>query len=101
MDLERQLKDTLRRKTPAPGVASRVMQEINRGPRTEDRGHLWWRAAAAVLMLSALLGGWTVHEIAERRAGQRARQQVLLALHIAGSKVRYAQTQVHDIGSGH
>jgi len=98
MDLEGQLKNALRRKEPAPGFASRVMRRVDRGPRTEDRGHFRWRAAAAVLMLSALLGGWAAHEIAARRAGERAREKVLLALHIAGSKVRYAKTQVHGIG---
>ncbi|HEX9161671.1 MAG TPA: hypothetical protein VF980_08200 [Thermoanaerobaculia bacterium] len=99
MDLESQLKSALARKQPPPGFASRVVAAVNRGPRTEERGRFRWRAIAAAAMLTVILGGWTAHEIAERREGERARNEVLLALRIAGAKVRYAQTQVHDIGS--
>ena len=44
------------------------------------------------------LGGWAAHTIHERREGERAREQVLLALKIAGEKVRYAQQEVRQIG---
>jgi hypothetical protein len=98
MDLEEQLKSALRPKKPSADFTSGVMERINRAPSTEHRVHVRWRAIAAALTVTALLGGWTAHEIAERRAGERARKEVLLALHIAGSKVRYAQTQVHGIG---
>ncbi|HSP14413.1 MAG TPA: hypothetical protein VLV78_06655 [Thermoanaerobaculia bacterium] len=81
----------MQRKEPPPGFRDRVVQSAN-------RRHLNWRAVAATLMLTAVLGGWTVHTIAERRAGERARREVLLALHIAGEKVHYAQSQVQDIG---
>ena len=96
MELEEQLKSALARKKPSPGFSDRVIHELNRGPRTEDRGRLSWRVAAAIILLIG--GGWTARQIAERRAGERAREEVLLALHIAGSKVHYAQTQVHGIG---
>ncbi len=98
MDLETQLRSALRQKQPSPGFAARVAEAANRELRTENRGHRHWRALAACLMLTALLGGWTAHTIAERRAGERARKEVLLALHIAGEKVHYAQTQVQEIG---
>ncbi len=97
MDLEAQLKSALARKDPPPGFRERVVRTANRGPRSEARG-LNWRAIAACLMITALLGGWTAHTIAERRAGERARKEVLLALHIAGQKVHYAQTHVQEIG---
>jgi len=48
-----------------------------------------------------LVGAWSARQIAERREGERARDEVMLALHIAGAKVRYTQTQVHEIGSKH
>jgi len=96
--MEKELRNALRRKEPPADFAQRVMKEINRGPRTEARGQRHWRAVAAAFTLTVLLGGWTAHTIAERRAGERAKDEVLLALRIAGSKVRYAQSQVHDIG---
>ncbi len=98
MDIEEQLRSALQRESPPAGFAQRVAATAIRGPRPEARG-LRWRAIAAALMLTALLGGWTAHTIAERRAGERARDEVMLALHIAGSKVRYAQVQVQQIGS--
>jgi hypothetical protein len=105
MDLEEQLRRALRPKNPPAGFASRVIKRtLTRRGACPERSE--WalpspakreralRAAAAAIMLSALLGAWTAYEI----AGERAREKVLLALHIAGSKVRYAQTQVHGIG---
>jgi hypothetical protein len=101
MDIEEHLKNALRRESPHSGFTQRVIARVNRGPRTEDRGRFRWRAVAAVLTLTVLVGAWTAHQIAERREGERARDEVMLALHIAGAKVHYAQTQVHEIGSKH
>ena len=104
MDLEKSLKSALGRKTPPPDFTARVMSAIAGEQRGQARSpvlHRWWRAAAAAVMLTALAGGWTAHQVAERRAGERARDDVMVALHIAGAKVRYAQQQVHDIGSKH
>jgi hypothetical protein len=100
MTLENDLRRALRRESPAPGFASRVLQRIEHdaAPRRPQR---WWRAVAASLTLTAILGGWGAYEVHQSRVreGERARDQVLYALHIAGSKVRYAQSQVRDIGS--
>jgi len=102
MSLEEDLRRALRRESPAPGFAARVLERIERDgePATQVRQHSGrtWRAVAASLTLTALLGGWafTVHQ---RREGERAREQVLLAMRIAGEKVRYAQQEVRTIGS--
>lgn len=97
MDLEEQLRRALRPKNPPAGFASRVIKRTltrRAAPPSPAKRERALRAAAAAIMLTALLGAWTAYEI----AGERAREKVLLALHIAGSKVRYAQTQVHGIG---
>jgi len=114
MSLDNDLKNALRR-VPAPdGFAGRVRQAVILS-RADDEGSRrrrsfaplrmtdsWWRAVAAAFLLTAILGGWGVHETRERRReGQRARRQVLLALHIAGSKVARAQREVREIGSHH
>jgi hypothetical protein len=101
MSLEEHLKIALQRESPAPGFASRVMQRIER-ERAPKRQ--WWRAVAASLTLTVLIGGGVAYEdhqrrVREIREGEHAKEQVLLALRIAGEKVRYAQSEVRNIGS--
>lgn len=99
MNLEDDLRRALRRESPAPGFASRVLQRIetDRVPKRRQ----WWRAVAASLTLTVLLGGWGAVQIHRQRVreGERAKEQVLTALRIAGEKVRYAQSEVRTIGS--
>jgi hypothetical protein len=104
MNLEHDLARALERKGPAPGFAARVMARVEREGDVQpvplrtpsSRG---WRAVAAGVMLTAVLGGWAAHRAAERAEGERARDQVMLAMRLAGSKVRYAQSQVRGIGN--
>lgn len=86
MDLDRDLRRALARKAPAPGFAQRVMRRIERD--TPRRRHVW-QTVAASLLLVAVLGAW----------GVRVREQVLLAMHIAGAKAHAAQEQVREVGS--
>lgn len=95
MNIEDDLRHALRRTAPAPGLAGRVVRaaaasQVRRPPR--------WQAIAASLTLTAMLAGWGAHAYLERREGERARDEVLLALRIAGAKVRYAQEHVREIG---
>lgn len=99
MNLENDLKNALRR-VPAPeGFANRVLERVRNAERQPSRSH-WWRAIAATFLLAAILGGWGAHEMVERRqerAGQQAREQVLLALRITGEKVAHVQRGVRHI----
>jgi hypothetical protein len=123
MTLENDLKRALRRQAPPSGFASRVMQRIDsevprsdsgsseflgesspeelRGTRGNPRNSrpVWWRAAAASVTLAVLLGGYATHRVVEHRRGERAKEQVLTAMRIAGEKVRYAQQEVRGIGT--
>jgi hypothetical protein len=94
MNLENDLRRALRRESPPAGFASRVLERIEK-----PQPRRWWRAVAASITLTAILGGWAAHQIHQRREGERAKEQVLLALRIAGEKVRYAQSEVRAIGS--
>lgn len=106
MNLEDDLRRTLRRESPAPGFAIRVLQRIELDEASRSSGTAWrsrpaWRNVAASLTLAVVLGSWGALAVHERRQaeGERAREQVLLALRIAGEKVRYVQHEVRDIGS--
>jgi hypothetical protein len=101
MHLEDDLKRALARQSAPDGFAARVMQQIDAGKiaGATPRRLGTWRAIAAGLLLTAVAGGWAAQKAIERREGERARQEVLVALHIASAKVRTAQQHVHEIGS--
>ena len=98
MELESNLRRALRRDSPAPEFASRVLERIEKESRVR-RPKQRWRAVAAGVMLMTLSGGWLAHHEIERRAGQRARDEALLALRIASSKIHFAQEHVRGIAS--
>jgi hypothetical protein len=109
MNLEQELSRLLVRRQPRAGFADRVLARIEESEssavRPAPRSSRAWvaiRRAAAAVVLVAVLGGVAVHEIGERRRraeGERARQQVLVALHIASAKVRVAQQEIRSIGN--
>jgi anti-sigma factor RsiW len=112
MHLEDNLKRALARQSAPDGFAERVMNAVSAEARPspgasrhplpggEGRGiRRGWRAIAAGLVLTAVAGGWAAEKAIERREGERAREEVLVALHIASAKVRVAQQHVHEIGS--
>lgn len=100
MNLEDDLRRVLHRQSPPPGFAARVMERIEREERAERRRRPGWlRAVAASVIFTAVAGGWTAHTIHQRREGERAKEQLVQAMRIAGEKVHYAQQEVRAIGS--
>lgn len=97
MNLEIDLKRALRPKQPDAGFAGRVLARIEQ-PEPRKRP-VWWRAAAASVTLATLLGGYTTYRVVEHKRGERAKEQLLTAMHIASEKVNYAQSEVRGIGS--
>jgi hypothetical protein len=90
MNLEEELKLALQRKEPHPGFRERVLAATRR-PR-----HAYRNIAAAAL-LTLLLGGTTAHFIEERREGERAKEQVLLALRITSHKLHDTREHILEI----
>jgi hypothetical protein len=100
MSFENDLSRVLRRESPPAGFADRVIARIEREEsKARHRRPAWWRAAAASLVLTAAIGGWGAHSYVRYQQTLRAKEQVLVALRIAGSKVRYVQQEVRDIGN--
>lgn len=100
--LRTRLKRVLRHRSPDPGFAQRVMARVGEADRGDERlrrPRQSWRAAAASLTLVVLLGGYATHRVVENRRGERAKEQVLLAMRIASEKVSVARQEVRDIGS--
>ncbi|HEV7487285.1 MAG TPA: hypothetical protein VGQ65_16545 [Thermoanaerobaculia bacterium] len=98
MNFEDELHRTLTRKSAPDGFADRVLSRIE-APRHRTSASTLRRIAAALVITSAL-GGLTAHQIIEHRRieeGERARRQLMTALHIASAKMRVAQRAVvHD-----
>jgi hypothetical protein len=107
--LEYELKVTLRRQQPPDGFADRLLDRIAMQrvrQRTAFRVFrlrafaqplVRWAAAAAVCV--ALVGGGAYYRQTkrERVEGEAAKQRLILALRIAGSKLQLAKAKVQHI----
>ena len=100
MSFESQLTDSLRRKTPPPDFAAGVMAAIARAeaPRRGPFARGGWMAVAATFLV-ATLGGITAHQVQQRREGERAKEQLMLAMHLTSKKLRETQQHVHEVSS--
>jgi hypothetical protein len=101
--LEDELRQALRRREPPAGFAERAAARA-RARQTEKRRPrlLTWRWLAPVAALLVLAAGLRFFEERHRRlAGERAKEQVMLALQLTGSRLRLAQQRIQQvIGAG-
>jgi len=93
MNLEDELRSALERREPSPDFTNRVLARVSGAPaRRAARPWVRWVAALAASVLLA------VGAVEYRRyQGERARSQVLLAVRIAGGKLRKAQKKVQTL----
>ena len=104
MHVEHELERLLRRERPPAGFAARVMEQVKaddarRGRSASTTHTAWWRAVAAAVLLTLVGGSWMAHHEIERRRGEQAKAQVLLALRITSSKMHHAREHVRDLES--
>jgi hypothetical protein len=96
MNFEDDLTRALARKSAPDGFADRVLSRID----TPRHRTSTLRRIAAAIVITASLAGLTAHQIVEHRRneeGERARRQLMTALHIASAKMRVAQRAIaHD-----
>ena len=98
-DFEKELREALQARPAPAGFTGRVMRRIE--DRKPGRGwsFLWqpaWRWAAVAVLVSITLLGGLEHQREQRIAGERARQQVLLALRITGTTLNHVQQRVNE-----
>ena len=98
--LEDELRTALRREQPSAGFAERVLARA-----AEPRRSFWdwfrlptfrWAMAGALALIMVAAGLEYRHE-QERARGEAAKQQLMLALRITGSKLKLAQQRVQQI----
>ena len=109
--LDQMLRTGLRRQSPPPDfveqVLARVVQENDASSQKESthwyacfsRPVIRWAAFAAVAA-SLVVGTIQYRSVQRERAkGEAAKQQLMLALHIAGSKLQLAKSKVNEINT--
>lgn len=99
-EFEKELKQALQRRPAPPSLRKQVMER--RLQRRRPPQVVWMRLAATLLMVALLGGGlrWGLQEREERRQGEEARRQVMLALRITGRALNQVNTRLaaHDRG---
>jgi hypothetical protein len=89
-EFEHDLRSALRREEPPPGFTQRVLART--GVKASPRRTSWMAAAiAACLLLS--IGGFEYRQY----QGRKAKNELLLALEIAGSKLNLAEQKISDL----
>ena len=108
MNFEDELRAALKRREPPDGFAERVLARAQspqaaRLPSWRERwawlipgGRPVWVTAGVVAAMLLVASGVEYR----RRQGELAKQQVMLALEIAGSKLNYVQKKALELGSG-
>jgi hypothetical protein len=109
--LDNELREALRRQDPGPDFTARVLAAAAAARPKESRWRTsWWRtfvagfgparvrwATAGALACLLVVGGSLEYQ---EWQGRRAKQQLVLALHIAGAKLNLARDQVRQINAG-
>jgi hypothetical protein len=97
-EFEKELREHLQARSAPAGFADRVMARVSaQRPRP-----LWqplWRWATVTAVLAVTIFGGVEHDRRQRIAGERAREQVLLALRITGTTLHQVQDKV-SLGNG-
>ena len=101
-EFEHELQQSLLRVPAPPGLKRKIMarKHANDAARTHRRVVFWQRLAASIVLCAVVGGGFTWHNVRERRKGEQAREQVMMALRIAGHALNQMNAQLaeHDNG---
>ncbi len=96
--LEQGFRDALSREPAPDWFAERVMARVCDEKPQPRRGLGWLRWAAVAAMVVVVAGGVRLDQVRrERVAGEQAKEQLMLALHVTGSKLHMAQVRVQSI----
>jgi len=97
MSFESELRDALRRKEPPEDFVERVMSGVVTGDPARHAGrrrpspHAARYVAAAMLVIITTISGWKYQK---RREGERAKEQLMLALRITSQKLHATEQRL-------
>ncbi|HEX6805718.1 MAG TPA: hypothetical protein VF133_18700 [Terriglobales bacterium] len=100
--IEEQLRNALRREDPTPGFAGRVRARITAQEEKRSSQRWFWfpklQWALAILLCIGVVSGILYRrEQKERARGEVAKQQVYVALRLAGAKMQLAESKVRHL----
>jgi len=100
---DHQLRRALRSQNPNNDFGPRLMTRIAQQTQTKPTVHSWrpvlrlgW-VAAGVMWVSIAIGAAKYEQQRQRAKGVAAKQQVFVALRIAGAKIQLAQSRVQQL----
>lgn len=108
-EIDEQLKRALQRCEPPEGFADRLLARLEEksslaGEHPALRLWRWpalrWGAVAALVAVAATGIGYQIRQRQEEAEAKVAKQQVMLALRITGSKLRVAKQRVKAVERG-
>ena len=114
-EMDDELREALRRRSPSEGFAGRVMERVERGDRggpvagiprrpLPRSGISWWRMAAIAASILLLMGIGMVRYEKQRRERERAeiaKDQLFAALRLTAGKLQTARARIVNIGYEH
>ena len=106
-ELDDELRHVLRREEPPPGFAEAVLRRVaeprivpfERKPMIRPSLTRWAAAAALVVALGGAAAYRAAEAREERMRGEAAKEQLMQALRITGSKLQIVQSAVKETGS--
>ncbi len=101
--LDDALREALRRQDPGPEFTARVLTAAagaQPGVNWWWAPRLRWATAGALACLLLVGGSFEYRREREERQGRLAKQQLVLALHIAGAKLNLARDRVQQLNAG-
>lgn len=100
-DFERELREQLTAREAPEGFADRVMARVAVREKVRERRRwfrqpVWQWAAVTALAAVVAAGVRLQHEREQRREGEEARAQVMLALRITGTTLRDVERKINN-----
>ena len=92
---ERDLRESLRRRDPPGDFAAKVLARTR---ETESRSVFSWRWLAVAALVLVMIGGTLFIQEQQRQVeNERAKEQLMVALRITGTKVKEVQDRLNAI----
>ncbi len=92
---EEELKKALSRREPSLGFKARVLQSATQA-QLGSRPAIWLRFTTLAALFLLLATGLTYRQHVRNQKGEAAKQQLLVAMRIAGGELRQAQERVRQ-----